>query len=157
MRQPKIFPSERRAAAVPPERALLVVDGACAVCSWGARLIARRDKGDVFRIATAQSKLGRQLLARHGLDPDDPSSWLLLENGEARFGADAALSVGRRLSGVWPLLARLASLTPRSWREAGYAWLARNRIRLFGRADLCAAPSDELRRRLVLDVASDDA
>ena len=115
---------------------MLVVDGACALCSWGARTIAKHDRDDVFRIATVQSEFGRARLIEHGLDPDDPDSWLLIDGERALTGSDAVIAAGKRLSGVWPVLASAGSVLPRAVRELLYRFVARNRIVWFGRGDL---------------------
>lgn len=128
---------------------VLVMDGACALCSWGARTIARHDVNDVFRIATVQSERGRALLIAHGLDPDDPESWLLVQDGAGYTGAAAVIRVGRRLSAPWNGLAVLGGCVPGFIREPLYRWVARNRIAWFGREDLCALPDDRLRRKLL--------
>ena len=130
-------------------RLVLVMDGACALCSWGARTIARHDHDDVFRIATVQSKTGRTLLERHGLDPEDPESWLLVDGEAALTGSDAIIRAGCHLSGIWGALARLGAFMPRVLREPLYRFVARNRIAWFGRADLCSLPDKTLRRKLI--------
>lgn len=132
------------------EKTILVMDAHCALCSWGARLVARRDLDDRFRILPAQTERGRRLLELHGLDPDDPESWLALEPcGAVLKDSEAVISVGRRLSGPWPWIAWAADALPRALRDRAYRGLARNRYRLFGRADLCATPSEALRKRLL--------
>jgi len=100
----------------PPGKLLLVMDGACAVCSWGARTIAAHDPDDLFRITPLQGALGRSLLIRHGLDPDYPESWLLLNDGVALTGARAVIAAGRRLS-MFP--DRCASRSTGFWRATG--------------------------------------
>ena len=125
------------------------MDGACALCSWGARTIAHHDKTDVFRITTVQSSTGRALLAEHDLDPDDPWSWLLVDQGRAYTGSDAILYAGRYLSAPWNILATLGRGVPRAIREPLYRWVATNRIAWFGRADLCALPDEKLRAKLI--------
>jgi predicted DCC family thiol-disulfide oxidoreductase YuxK len=134
---------------LPPGKLVLVIDGECAVCSWGARTIAANDPDDLFRIAPLQGALGRSLLIQHGLDPDDPASWLLLRDGEALTGARAVIAAGRRLSMPWRALAWLGACVPGPLREPAYRVLARNRIKWFGRADLCAMPDRDLQRRLI--------
>jgi predicted DCC family thiol-disulfide oxidoreductase YuxK len=46
------------------------MDGECALCSFGARLIARFDKAQEFRICRAQSPLGQALFSHYGLTFD---------------------------------------------------------------------------------------
>ena len=43
----------------------------------------------------------------------------------------------------------LLRLLPRRVRDRLYGMLARNRYRLFGRADMCAVPDPALRARLI--------
>ncbi|MEI4471801.1 thiol-disulfide oxidoreductase DCC family protein [Frigidibacter sp. MR17.24] len=125
-----------------------VMDAGCAACSWGARIIHRLDRTGRVRICPVQSPLGAALLRHYGLDPDDPASWLFLDEGRAHAGFDAVLHAGRRLGG-WGRLAAVLRLLPRPVRGALYRWLARHRYRLFGRADLCALPDPAFRARLL--------
>lgn len=124
------------------------MDGDCALCCAGARLIARFDRRGEFRICPARSRTGRAVLAHHGLDPDDPESWLLLVDGRAFGSLDAVIRVGARVGGLGRLLAVLR-LLPRGAQDRLYRCVARNRLRLFGRADICALPDPALRRRLM--------
>ncbi|MEO1039381.1 MAG: DCC1-like thiol-disulfide oxidoreductase family protein [Pseudomonadota bacterium] len=134
----------------PPDgRIILIMDGDCALCSWGARTIARHDRRDVFRIATVQSAFGQARLIEQGLDPADPDSWLLLDGETALTGSDAVIAAGRLLSGPWPVLAALGAIIPRPVREPLYRFMARNRIAWFGRGDLCALPDESLRAKLI--------
>jgi hypothetical protein len=69
--------------------------------------------------------------------------------GVALTGARAVIAAGRRLSMPWRALAWLGACVPGPLREPVYRVLARNRIKWFGRADLCAMPDPELQRRLI--------
>jgi predicted DCC family thiol-disulfide oxidoreductase YuxK len=62
-----------------------------------------------------QSEEGRALLTAHGVDAEDPSTFLVLDAGQA-----------------W-----------RAWRDALYRLLARNRYRWFGRRAVCYLPGGE--------------
>ena len=93
-------------------RCLAVMDGECAVCSWGARTLARHDRADRIRITTIQSSLGRALCERAGLSPDDPDSWLVIEAGQAYTHASAVLRLSRHLSGPWSVLGRHRQIKP---------------------------------------------
>lgn len=124
-----------------------VMDAHCALCARGARWIARNDRKGEFKIVPIQSALGRDLLIRNGLDPDDPTSWLFIENGHAFQSLDAVIRVGWRLGGPWKALALLRIL-PRSWQDKLYHAVARRRY-LLGRADLCHLPDPDVRARLV--------
>ena len=136
-------------SGLPDGKIILVMDARCALCSWGARTIAANDHRDLFCIAPLQSALGRSLLTEHGLDADDPDSWLLLSDGEALTGARAVIAAGRRLGVPWRLFAWLGAGVPGPLREPAYRFVARRRIKWFGEGDLCALPDPELKRRLL--------
>lgn len=124
-----------------------VMDGECAVCSLGARMIARLDRHERFRICPVQSVPGTALVAHYGLDPSDPETWLLLEDGEAWSGMEAIIRIGEGLGGIGRLATAMRVL-PRPLRDWLYRRIARNRYR-FGRSDMCAIPDERLRRRLM--------
>jgi predicted DCC family thiol-disulfide oxidoreductase YuxK len=128
---------------------IVFMDGQCALCTRAARLICKFDRRNVFKISPTASDLGRAILAHYGLNCENPASWLYLEEGKAYGSMEAVIRVGTRLGGRWRSVALLRLLPPRA-RDWLYRWLAANRYRLFGRADMCAAPDPELRRRLLL-------
>lgn len=127
---------------------ICVMDAQCALCARGARWIARADHRQEFRIVPLQSALGSALMRHYGMDPEDPLSWLFLDQGRATSSLDAVMSVGRRLGGVWHVL-RLLRVIPRGLRDGFYRLVARNRYRWFGRADICAMPDPDVRKRLL--------
>lgn len=119
--------------------AVIVFDGVCALCSRWVRFLLRFDRAGRYRFAAMQGEHGRQLLATHGLDPDDPMSFLLLERGRAWTDTDAIVRVLRGLGGPWRM-AKVLSWLPKRWRDVAYRALARNRYRWFGRHEACYLP-----------------
>ncbi|TCL00330.1 putative DCC family thiol-disulfide oxidoreductase YuxK [Shimia isoporae] len=148
LREPFSFESLPEGTRVDRSRILLVMDGQCALCSRAARFIAAHDSDDRVRISPAQSELGQALLLHFGMKPDDPDSWLMLEGGMAYGSLDAVLRLARQLHWGFAVLAPLGWL-PVGVQDWIYARIARNRYAVFGRDDLCALPSEALRRRLV--------
>lgn len=73
---------------------------------------------------------------------------MFIDEGIGYRGADAVIRLGRRIGG-WGRLAAGLAILPRPLREWLYRRLARNRYRLFGRADLCALPDPGFQRRLL--------
>lgn len=133
--------------------AVIVFDGVCVLCNGWVRFLLRHDRAGRYRFAAMQSEAGRALLADHGLDPDDPTSFLLLEydaapEPRAFTDTDAIRRVLVGLGGVWAL-AHAIALLPRGLRDAAYRWLARNRYRWFGRHAACAVPAPEHRQRFL--------
>lgn len=130
------------------DRPIAMMDGACALCSRGAHIISRLDRDRVFRICTVQSATGTALVRHYGLEPDDPETCLLQENGQAWSGMDAIIRIGERLDGI----GRIAStyhLVPKPVRDWLYRRIARNRFR-FGHTFMSAVADPELRLRLMI-------
>jgi predicted DCC family thiol-disulfide oxidoreductase YuxK len=133
--------------------AVIVFDGVCVLCNGWVRFLLRHDRRKRYRFAAMQGEAGRALLARHGLDPDDPVSFLLIEydrGATPRVSTDttAIRRVLAGLGGFWRL-AHLAALLPAFVRDPLYRLIARNRYRLFGRHDACMVPSEEDRARFL--------
>ncbi|WGW02331.1 thiol-disulfide oxidoreductase DCC family protein [Tropicibacter oceani] len=127
---------------------LAVMDAQCAVCSWGARMIHRLDRTGRVRICPMQSPLGAALLAHYGMAASDPDSWLFIDEGQAHSDFDAVIHAGARFGG-WARVTGLLRLVPGPLRNWLYRRLARNRIALFGRADMCALPDPAFQKRLL--------
>ena len=125
-----------------------VMDARCALCARGARWISRNDRHAEFRIVPLQSELGKSLLNHFGLDPEDPTSWLYLEDGHAYASLDALMRVGSRLGRGWKALSILRVL-PAGLRDRLYSTVARNRYQWFGSIDLCTLPDAEVQKRLL--------
>ncbi|MDQ1154003.1 thiol-disulfide oxidoreductase DCC family protein [Brevundimonas sp. SORGH_AS_0993] len=122
----------------PDDRPLVLFDGDCALCSGSARKILKHDRGGVFRLAPTQSPLGRALLTHYGVDPDDPYTMLLIQDGRARERSDGVLAIAARLPLPWRL-AVLVRIVPRVLRDAAYDVVARRRRRFPG-PSWCALP-----------------
>lgn len=122
---------------------VLVFDGVCVLCSHWVAFVLRHDRRGLYKFAAMQAVTGRELLTRHGIDPDDPKSFLLLEAGRGYTDTDAIVRVLKSFGGAWRALAALLRLVPRFVRDPMYRSLARNRYRLFGRRDVCMTPSPQ--------------
>lgn len=128
---------------------ILVFDGVCVLCSRWVQFVLRHDRQRRYRFTAMQSAAGRELLLSHGLDPNDPVSFLLLEQDRAYTDTEAIARVLSSFESGWTLAAMLIRIVPRSVRDRAYRWLARNRYRLFGRRDACPVPSAELADRFL--------
>lgn len=126
---------------------LILFDGVCLLCSAWVRFVVARDRAARFRFVTIQDGAGSGLAASLGMDPAEPETNAAVLGGRALFKSDAALAVLRHLPG-WRWTAALRAV-PRPVRDWLYDRVARNRYRLFGRADTCMVPTPELASRFV--------
>lgn len=124
---------------------LVLVDGTCIACNGIVRFIVRHDRCRRFRYAHLQGELAREVLQRHGLQPDIDTIYAITDYGgpEERVHVDG--EAGRQ---IWPRLFRVASLlrfVPLPLLNLQYRFFAKIRYRLFGQASTCILPSPEER------------
>jgi len=132
---------------IPDDGPVIVFDGVCVLCNGWVRFLLKHDRVGRYRFAAMQTDAGRALLARHGLDPDDPASFLLVDGAQAWTDSDAIRRVLTGLGGAWRLAGAMA-VVPRVVRDPLYRWVARNRYGWFGMT-ACHVPTDEERRRFL--------
>ncbi|KGQ18830.1 Membrane protein [Lysobacter dokdonensis DS-58] len=124
----------------PDATATIVFDGTCVLCNGWVDFLLRHDTQARYRFAAIQGANGRALLASHGLDPDDPSSFLLIDADGAHRDTDAIRRVVTGLGGAWRV-AHAMGAVPAPLRDRLYRFVARNRYRLFGRHAACRIPA----------------
>lgn len=129
-------------------RPLVLFDGMCHVCDGTVNFILKRDRNKKFVFAPLQSELAQKLLPSFGLDPEELSTIVLVENGRATTRSTAILRMARELGFPWSLL-RIFGVLPRSWRDLAYASFAKRRYRWFGKRATCALPSPEFKERFL--------
>ena len=97
---------------------IIVFDGVCVLCSHWVDFVLGRDRHARYKFAAMQTASGRDLLVQHGIDPDDPLSFLLLEGKQGYMDTDAIVRILRSFGSGWNAgLSRSRSLwCPRRWR-----------------------------------------
>lgn len=129
---------------------VIVFDGICLLCSRWVRFLLKHDRAQRYHFASMQSDSGRALLLAHGLDPDSPLSFLLVEGGRGYTDSDAIARVLRGLDRrPWRWLSRMMLLVPRWLRDPAYRFVARHRYRIFGQSRSCFLPTPEQRARFM--------
>ncbi len=127
---------------------IILFDAKCVLCSANAQFVLRRDKVGHFRLTTMQGDIGAEIYRRHGVDPRDPTSMLVVEGDRVRKDSDAVLSIYEGLGLPWRLLGVLR-IVPAFFRDPVYRCVARNRYRLFGKRETCWVAPPEYRNRLL--------
>lgn len=127
---------------------IVLFDAECVFCSANAKFILTNDKTGLFYLASMQGDVGAGLFRRHGLDPTDPTSILVVEGDVVRRDSDAVLSIYEGLGLPWRL-ASVFRILPQSVRDPLYRMLARNRYRIFGKRSTCWVPPAHLRSRVL--------
>ena len=118
---------------------IIVFDGICHVCSGGVRFLERHHVQPPFQLIPMQAPEGKELLVEYGIDPEDPVSFLVLDQGQSFTESDGTIHMTAALGGLWRLVL-MARIIPKPWRDWLYRLLARNRYRWFGRRSSCYLP-----------------
>ena len=129
---------------------LWLFDGVCNLCSGSVQAVLAIDRKGLIRFTPIQSAYGRQLALDHGIDPDQPTSFLFLDGGQALEKSAAILALLRRLGAPWSWLA-VVGVLPEPWRDRAYDWLAANRYRLMGKRSTCMLPTPARKARFILE------
>ena len=143
--------SYRHDPSVPPfpdDKALIVYDGVCVLCSHTMRTIARRDTAAHYRYTSAQEPLGQALFRHYRLDASDFETVLLVENGRAFGKLDMVTRVAARLGGLYRGF-QLFAILPSAAQDWCYDSIAKNRYRLFGRTRVCMMPDPSWLNRVI--------
>ncbi|NYE28769.1 putative DCC family thiol-disulfide oxidoreductase YuxK [Rhodanobacter sp. K2T2] len=120
-------------------RPIVVFDGVCLLCNRWVDFLLRHDRVGRYRLAAMQGNHGRRLLLTHGLSADDPSSFLLVQDGLGFTDTEALIRVLAGLGRGWQIVAWMIRAVPRFVRDPTYR-VARHRYRLFGRRTHCRLP-----------------
>src|SRR5262245_1264095 len=152
MQQPYSYRDDPAVPPFPDDHPILIFDGYCALCSGFAQFVLRHDRAGRFRLLSAQSALGRALYVHYGLDPQDYETNILISDGMAWFKSEGSIRILEILGLPWSLAAGFRIL-PRPVRDRMYEFIARNRLRFFGKRATCYTPSASERARFLQDDA----
>lgn len=129
--------------SLPEGKHIVLFDGVCNFCNDSVRFIIKRDKKDLYRFASLESDLGRQLTSERGIDTEQVDSIILIQPGEAYYiKSDAALEIAKNMSALYPILG-ICLYLPVGLRNLVYDYIARNRYKWFGKKEACPMPSKE--------------
>jgi predicted DCC family thiol-disulfide oxidoreductase YuxK len=119
---------------------ICVFDGHCVLCAGTMRFVLAHERVMAglprVRFCAIQSPAGGFLAARHGVDAQDPDTFLWIEGDRCWQKGEAVARLAGRLVMPWRFVGVLGRL-PRRARDALYDLLAKNRYRLFGREAVC--------------------
>jgi predicted DCC family thiol-disulfide oxidoreductase YuxK len=136
------------ATETPDDKAVILFDGVCNLCSGFVQFVLPRDSEGKYRFASLQSDVGQRLLAEHGLPADELESVVLIEDGNSYVKSTAVIRVAADLGGPYRLLSPFRYL-PRALRDRVYDFVADHRYGWFGKKDRCLMPSGDVQSRFL--------
>ena len=126
---------------------MVLFDGVCSLCNASVDMIVRNENGNALKFASLQSDVGKEVIAKSGLE-NVPDSILFYSEGTLYAESDAVLHVVRFLRVPYKWLV-VFKIVPRLARDRMYRLIARNRYKWFGKRDTCRVPT-ELEREKIL-------
>lgn len=131
-----------------PKHSIILFDGVCNLCNASVNLIIKRDRKDLFRFTTFQSDAGKEIAKKLGIETLVSDTLIVYQYGKVYTQSTAALTIARRLSGLWPLLYAFIIIPP-PLRNAIYNVISRNRYKWFGRRENCMLPTKETLEKFI--------
>jgi predicted DCC family thiol-disulfide oxidoreductase YuxK len=123
---------------------IILFDGVCNLCNDAVNFVIKRDKKNIFKFATLQSKDAQAF----GFNPVNMNSIILIDGDKQYSKSTAALHIAKHLSGGFPLLYAFIIL-PRFIRDWIYDYIAKNRYKWFGKKESCMIPTPELQKKFL--------
>jgi predicted DCC family thiol-disulfide oxidoreductase YuxK len=133
-------------------RPVLLYDGLCGLCDRTVQVALQVDQGARVRFAPLQGPFAAAVTHRHPDLREVDSLVLVEEPGGAHervlVRSEAVLALVGHLGGVWRA-AVVFRIVPRFLRDAVYDFVARHRLRVFGRREACRIPTAQERERFL--------
>ncbi|MFN7013206.1 MAG: thiol-disulfide oxidoreductase DCC family protein [Bacteroidia bacterium] len=127
---------------------ILLFDGECNLCNKSVQFVIKRDKRGRVKFALLQSNTGKKLKEQYQIQKSYFNSIILIDNEKVYYKSTAVLRLSKYLEGLWPVCYTLI-IIPKFIRDTVYDYIARNRIKWFGRTDSCWVITEELTKRFL--------
>lgn len=127
---------------------VILFDGVCNLCNFFVQFVIKRDKKNIFKFASLQSKYGKDLLRRFAKDNSQFESVVLFNGVNIFTESTAALLILKKLGRGWRLM-YIFIILPKFLRDAVYRFVARNRYKWFGKKEYCMVPTEELKSKFI--------
>ncbi|WP_417360352.1 thiol-disulfide oxidoreductase DCC family protein [Galbibacter sp.] len=132
------------------DKKIVLFDGICNLCTGTVQFIIKRDRKDLFRFASLQSEIGKQLMEERNIDPESNNSIIVIEPQVAYYvKSSAAIEIAKELGGLWPTIQVFSYILPEGIRDSIYELIAKNRYKWFGKKDSCMIPTPALESKFL--------
>jgi predicted DCC family thiol-disulfide oxidoreductase YuxK len=127
---------------------ILLFDGECGFCNRTVQFFLRRENSrKKIHFAPLQSEPGLRLRKYFEI-PDRTDSLVLIRGHNAYIKSCAALRLTQYMKWPWPLMVSFVIIPP-FMRNMVYNFIAKRRMKLFGRVESCALLRAEDRNRFL--------
>lgn len=134
---------------LPKDKKIILFDGVCNLCDSTVQYLIKRDNKDVFRFVALQSPLGQEIIDHIGIDTSKTDSIILYEPNKAyHYKAEAAIKIAAALGGIYHIM-QVFLVLPKSFNNAVYDYVAKNRYKWYGKKDECMIPTPEMKAKFL--------
>lgn len=125
---------------------VLFFDGECVMCNGAAHWVAKQDNSGQIKFASLQGAFAKKHL--NGLE-NQVDSLIFIDDDLVFIKSEAFFELLKYL-GAFRFL-RILLVFPKGFRDFVYDWVAKNRIKWFGKKDYCEMPPSKFRGRYIPD------
>ena len=133
---------------IPLNNEIILFDGVCNFCNATINFVIDHDPEKHFKFASLQSDIGQKILTKFNKNTKDFDSVILLKDNQLYQKSAAALEITKHLSGFWKYLS-VFRILPAFFLNFFYDIIAKNRYKIFGKADSCRMPTPDLKERFL--------
>jgi predicted DCC family thiol-disulfide oxidoreductase YuxK len=127
---------------------ILLFDGECGFCNRTIQFFLKNEnRKKRMHFAPLQSEEGKALKKYFEID-EKTDSLILVKGHDAYIKSCAALRLTIYMKGLWPLMMVFVIIPP-FMRNVVYDFIAKRRMRIFGRVESCALLKQEDRSRFL--------
>lgn len=130
-------------------QAIWLFDSVCVLCNGAISTAMKFEKAPTIKFVSIHSPDGRAIAQQYHIDPDDPDTFLFLDNGRPHVQSDGVIALSTHMRAPFSWI-RFGAILPKIFRDKLYDLVARNRYQLFGKLDTCRVPTDEERQRFTI-------
>jgi len=130
------------------KKMIILFDGVCNICIFSIQFIINKDSKDIFRIASIQSLIGKEIIEKYSIDIKKNNSIILINNDNISYRSTAALSILNRLNTFWKILV-VFYIIPYPIRDYIYRLVAKNRYYIFGKKNKCMIPDKYVKSKFL--------
>lgn len=134
---------------LPENKKIVLFDGVCNLCNSSVQFIIKNDKNDVFRFASNQSEIGKEIMKSTNIDFSKTDSIILLNTkSDVLIASQAVFKIAKELSGCYHFIYYFNFL-PKQLTDFLYKFIAKNRYKWFGKQENCIIPKPEFNSKFL--------
>jgi predicted DCC family thiol-disulfide oxidoreductase YuxK len=126
---------------------ILLFDGECGFCNKSIQFLLKHEKNKRLHFAPLQSEVG-QVLRNYFEISAKTDSVILIKNHAAYIKSCAALRLTLYMKGLWPAMMAFVIIPP-FLRNLVYDFIAKRRMKWYGKVENCALLADEDNKRFL--------